>query len=113
MDRWEVYSIDWIDLAKEKDMWECSYECGYEPWGSTKCGEFLDYLITCQLLKQGSAPWSQVRSQFVSKLVTLLVIYVVICQLISCQFVVVQFLPYRCVAITNIYYDRQTQLSFY
>jgi hypothetical protein len=46
MDRWEVYSIDWIDLAMDKDRWECSYDCGYEPWGSTKCGEFHDYLST-------------------------------------------------------------------
>jgi len=56
--RWEVYSIDWIDLAKDKYRWGCSYECSYEPWGSTKCGEFLDYLSTCQFLKKGSAPWS-------------------------------------------------------
>jgi len=46
-DKWEVYSIDWIDLAKDKDRWGCSYECGYEPWGSTEFGKFLDYLSTC------------------------------------------------------------------
>ena len=29
-----------------------------EPSGSIKCGEILDYLRTCKLLKQESAPWS-------------------------------------------------------
>jgi hypothetical protein len=24
-----------------------SYECGNEPWGFIKCGEFLDLLRTC------------------------------------------------------------------
>ena len=35
-----------------------SYECGNEPSGSIKCGEFLDWLRTCYLLKKISAPWS-------------------------------------------------------
>ena len=34
-------------------------ECGNEPSGSVKCGEFLDWLQTSQLLKKGSAPWSK------------------------------------------------------
>ena len=34
-------------------------ECGDEPWGSVKCGEFLDQLQTGQLLKKDSAPWSK------------------------------------------------------
>jgi hypothetical protein len=29
-------------------------ECGNEASGSIKCGEFLDYLTTCQLLRKGS-----------------------------------------------------------
>jgi hypothetical protein len=33
-------------------------ECGNEPSGSIKCGEFLDYLRTGLLLKKDSAPWS-------------------------------------------------------
>jgi len=33
-------------------------ECGNEPSGSVKCGEFLDYLETGLLLKKDSAPWS-------------------------------------------------------
>ena len=34
-------------------------ECGNEPSGSIKCGEFLDYLRTGQLLKKDSAAWSE------------------------------------------------------
>jgi len=33
-------------------------ECGNEPSGSVKCGEFLDYMQTSLLLKD-SAPWSK------------------------------------------------------
>ena len=35
-------------------------ECGDEPSGSMKCGEFLDYMRTCQLLKKDSAAWSNI-----------------------------------------------------
>ena len=36
-------SIDWIDLAQNRDMWRAgSCKCGNEPSGSIKCGEFLD-----------------------------------------------------------------------
>jgi hypothetical protein len=34
-------------------------ECGNEPLGSTKFGEFLDKLRTCQLLKKDSDAWSE------------------------------------------------------
>ena len=34
-------------------------ECGNEPSGSIKCGEFLDYLKTTRVLKKESAPWSK------------------------------------------------------
>ena len=34
-------------------------ECANEPSGSIKCGEFLDYLRTEELLKKDSAPWSK------------------------------------------------------
>jgi hypothetical protein len=33
-------------------------ECDSELLGSSKCGEFLDKLSTCQLLRKGSASWS-------------------------------------------------------
>jgi hypothetical protein len=34
--------VDWIGLAEDRDMWWELGECGNEPSGSTKCGEFLD-----------------------------------------------------------------------
>ena len=34
-------------------------ECGNEPSGSVKCGEFLDQMRTSYLLKKDSAPWSK------------------------------------------------------
>ena len=34
-------------------------ECGDEPWGSVKSGEFLDLLQASQLLRKDSAPWSK------------------------------------------------------
>ena len=34
-------------------------ECGNEPSGSIKCGEFLDWLRTGQLLKKDCAVWSE------------------------------------------------------
>ena len=33
---------DWIDLAQDKGELACTCECGNEPSGSVKCGEFLD-----------------------------------------------------------------------
>jgi len=34
-------------------------ECSNEPSGFVKCGEFLDWLQTSQLLRKDSAPWSK------------------------------------------------------
>ena len=34
-------------------------ECRKEPLGSIKCGEFLDWLQTGQLLKEDCAAWSE------------------------------------------------------
>ena len=34
-------------------------ECGNEPLGSIKWGEFLDCLRTCQLLNKDPALWSK------------------------------------------------------
>jgi len=34
-------------------------ECGNEPSGSVKCGEFLDRLQISSLLKKDSASWSK------------------------------------------------------
>jgi hypothetical protein len=35
-----------------------SGECGNEPSDSTKCGELLEQLRTCELLRKASPPWS-------------------------------------------------------
>jgi len=34
--------VDWIELAQDRDRWRVTCECGIEPSGSLKCGEFLD-----------------------------------------------------------------------
>jgi hypothetical protein len=39
---WE--GMDWIDLAQVRERWRGACECGNEPSGSIKCGEFLDWL---------------------------------------------------------------------
>ena len=39
--------MEWIDLVQNRDRWQGSFECGNEPSGSTKCGEFLDKLRIC------------------------------------------------------------------
>ena len=39
-------------------------ECGNEPSGSIKCGEFLDLLQTGLLLKKDSAAWSEAAELF-------------------------------------------------
>ena len=33
--------MDWIGLAQDRQVADAC-ECGYEPWGSVKCGVFLD-----------------------------------------------------------------------
>ena len=42
-------------------------ECGNEPQGFLKCGEFLDYLRTCQLIKMDFSPWNYLVSQLVNQ----------------------------------------------
>jgi hypothetical protein len=34
--------MDWIDMAQDRDRWHGCCECGNEPSGSMKSGEFLD-----------------------------------------------------------------------
>jgi hypothetical protein len=38
-------------------------ECGNEPSCSAKCGEFLDLLRTCWVLRKDSVTWSFVENQ--------------------------------------------------
>ena len=49
-----VYGLDWAGPGQRQLAEAC--ECGNEPSGSVKCGEFLDQLQTSQLLKKDSAP---------------------------------------------------------
>jgi hypothetical protein len=37
---------------------EGACDCGNEPSGAIKCGEFLDWLGSCKLLKKDCAVWS-------------------------------------------------------
>ena len=48
--------MDWIGRAQDRQVADAC-ECGNEPSGSVKCGEFLDYLQTSYLLKKDSTPW--------------------------------------------------------
>ena len=34
--------VDWMELAQDRRQVACACECGDEPSGSIKCGEFLD-----------------------------------------------------------------------
>jgi hypothetical protein len=45
--------MGWIELAQEVTG---TCECGNEPSGFKKCGEFIDYLQTGYLLKNNSVP---------------------------------------------------------
>jgi len=50
-------SIYWIYLAQDRDRWRAVVNTVTEHSGSIKCGEFLEYLRNCQVLKD-SAPCS-------------------------------------------------------
>ena len=52
-----VYGHDWAGPGQAQVSDAC--KCGNEPYGSAKCGEFLDQLQTIQILKKDSAPWSK------------------------------------------------------
>jgi len=50
------HGLDWCGSGLVQAAGFC--ECGNEPLCSTKCGEFLDKLRNCLLLKWDSAAWS-------------------------------------------------------
>ena len=52
-----VYGLDWAGPGQRQVADAC--ECGNEPSGSVKYGEFLDQLQTSQLLKKDSATWGK------------------------------------------------------
>jgi hypothetical protein len=43
-------------------------ECGNEPSGFLRCGEFLDQLRSCYILKKDSAVWSKLVIYLVYRL---------------------------------------------
>ena len=56
--KWDAgYGLDRAGLIQGQVAGTC--DCGNEPSGSTKCGEFLDWLKTCSLLKKDCAAWSE------------------------------------------------------
>ena len=47
-----VEIVDWFSLAQDRGKWRGCCECGDEPSGSTKCGEFSDQLRKHTLLQR-------------------------------------------------------------
>jgi hypothetical protein len=63
---------EWDERARIGIMWlwvgpaARTCEKGNETSGSTKCGEFLEWLRTCELIREDSAPVKQLISQSIS-----------------------------------------------
>jgi hypothetical protein len=51
--------MKWIEVAQDRDRWRGTCDCGNEPSDSIKCGEFLEQLKTCFILKKDTAPRSK------------------------------------------------------
>jgi hypothetical protein len=48
--------VDWIDVDQDRDQWRTLVNTVFEPSGSIKCWEVLEWLLNWRLLKKGSAP---------------------------------------------------------
>jgi len=59
----ECERMDWIELVQDRDRWRALANAIMNLRGSIKCGEFLDQLRTCYLLKKDSAPCSKYVSK--------------------------------------------------
>ena len=53
----EQGGVNWINLAQNRDGQQAVVDAAMKLRGSVKCGEFLDWLRTGQLLKKESAAW--------------------------------------------------------
>ena len=71
-----VYELDWAGPGQRQVAESC--ECGNEPSGSVKCGEFLDQLQTSQLLKKDTAPWSGVIIIIITTVIIIIIIIITI-----------------------------------
>jgi len=45
--------MDWMELAQDRDRGAGTCECGYEPSGSIKCGEFFDLVANRLASEEG------------------------------------------------------------
>jgi len=50
--------MDWIEVAQSRNRWRALVNAVMNLSGSIKCGEFLDWLQNCLVLKKDFAPWS-------------------------------------------------------
>jgi hypothetical protein len=57
LEKWDG-GMDWVDLAQDRGQVAGCCECGNEPSGAIKCGEFVEYLKSCYLFRKTSALWS-------------------------------------------------------
>ena len=78
-----VYGLDWAGPGQRQVADAC--ECGNEPSGSVKCGEFLDQLQTSWLLKKDSAPWSKVSIVQFKPIILFERLYSLLMQIIVCN----------------------------
>jgi hypothetical protein len=49
-------SMNWIELAHDRDQWRAVVNTVMNPWVPKNCWEFPEWLHNWQLLRKGSAP---------------------------------------------------------